>query len=133
MELFTKHGIYSELEMHARYEIELENYIKKVQIESRVINDLAINHIVSTALKYQTLLVDNVRGQKEIGIDGQFYAPTVEIIKKIPGVTEHDFDVIVEDQEGIRRLLVEPYLLSLICFQINVRVVYGISLGAVLS
>jgi len=83
LELFSKYGIFSEVEMHARYEIEIENYIKKIQIESRVIGDLAINHIVSTSLKYQTQLVDNVRGQKEIGIDPQYFAPTVEIIKKI--------------------------------------------------
>jgi len=83
MDLFSKHGIFTEIEMHARYEIEMENYIKKIQIESRVIGDLAINHIMSTSLKYQTLLVDNVRGQKEIGIDPQYYAPTVDIIKKI--------------------------------------------------
>ncbi|MES2798135.1 MAG: glutamine synthetase III [Bacteroidota bacterium] len=87
IELFTKFGIFSEVEMHARYEIELENYIKKVQIESRVIGDLAINHIISTALKFQTQLVDNVRGQKEIGIDAIFYAPTVEMIKKISEYT----------------------------------------------
>ena len=83
IELFGKHGILNEIEMHARYEIELENYVKKVQIESRVMGDLAINHIVSTSLKYQTQLVDNVRGQKEIGIDPQYFAPTIEIIKKI--------------------------------------------------
>ncbi len=83
IELFAKYNIFNETEMHARFEIELENYIKKVQIESRVIGDLAINHIVSTSLKYQTQLVDNVRGQKEIGIDPQYYAPTIEIIKKI--------------------------------------------------
>ncbi|MEA5427513.1 MULTISPECIES: glutamine synthetase III family protein [Arcicella] len=83
IDLFSKHGIFNEIEMHARYEIEIENYIKKIQIESRVVGDLAINHIVSTSLKYQTQLVDNVRGQKEIGIDPQYYAPTIEIIKKI--------------------------------------------------
>ncbi len=82
-ELFSKYGVFTDVEMHARYEIEIENYIKKIQIESRVIGDLAINHIVSTSLKYQTSLVDNVRGQKEIGIDPQYFAPTVEIIKKI--------------------------------------------------
>ncbi len=87
IELFTKFGIYSELEIHARHEIELENYIKKIQIESRVIGDLAINHVVSTSLKYQTQLVDNVRGQKEIGIDPVFYAPTIEMIKKISEYT----------------------------------------------
>jgi glutamine synthetase len=83
IDLFSKYGVFTEVEMHARYEIEIENYIKKIQIESRVIGDLAINHIMSTSLKYQTLLVDNVRGQKEIGIDPQYFAPTVEIIKKI--------------------------------------------------
>lgn len=83
IDLFSKHGIFNEIEMHARYEIEIENYIKKIQIESRVVGDLAINHIVSTSLKYQTQLVDNVRGQKEIGIDPQYFAPTIEIIKKI--------------------------------------------------
>ena len=83
IDLFLKYGIFTEIEMHARYEIEMENYIKKIQIESRVIGDLAINHIMSTSLKYQTLLVDNVRGQKEIGIDPQYFSPTVEIIKKI--------------------------------------------------
>jgi glutamine synthetase len=87
IELFTKHGIYSKEEMHARYEIELENYIKKIQIESRVIGDMAINHVVSTSLKYQTQLVENVKGQKEIGIDPQYYAPTVDMIKKISEYT----------------------------------------------
>lgn len=83
IELFTKYGIFNEAEMHARYEIELENYIKKVQIESRVIGDMAINHIVSTSLKYQTQLVENVKGQKEIGIDPQYFEPTIELIKRI--------------------------------------------------
>ena len=87
IELFTKHGIYSKEEMHARHEIELENYVKKIQIESRVIGDMAINHIVSTSLKYQTQLVENVKGQKEIGIDPQYYAPTIEMIKKISEYT----------------------------------------------
>ena len=73
--------------MHARHEIELENYVKKIQIESRVIGDMAINHIVSTSLKYQTQLVENVKGQKEIGIDSQFFAPTIEMIKKISEYT----------------------------------------------
>lgn len=87
IELFTKYGIYSKEEMHARHEIELENYVKKIQIESRVIGDMAINHIVSTSLKYQTQLVENVKGQKEIGIDSQFFAPTIEMIKKISEYT----------------------------------------------
>jgi glutamine synthetase len=101
-DLFTKHGIFSELEMHARYEIELENYMKKIQIDSRVIGDLAMNHVVSTALKYQTQLVENVKGQKEIGINSQFYAPTIEIIKKISEYTSK-ITILVEEMTEARK------------------------------
>jgi glutamine synthetase len=87
VELFQKHGIYSDKELHARVEIEWENYIKKVQIESRVLGDLAINHIVSTALKYQTSLIQNVTGLKSIGIAAKTYQPTVDTIKKISEYT----------------------------------------------
>ena len=100
IDLFSKHGIFNDVEMHARYEIEMENYIKKIQIESRVIGDLAINHIMSTSLKYQTLLVDNVRGQKEIGIDPQYFAPTVEIIKKISIYTSKINNLVEEMTEA---------------------------------
>ena len=87
MAVLTKHGVYNDREIHARYEIELENYIKKIQIESRVIGDLAINHVISTALKYQTSLVENVKGQREIGIDDRYYQPTIETIKRISEYT----------------------------------------------
>ncbi|MEO5581298.1 MAG: glutamine synthetase type III, partial [Saprospiraceae bacterium] len=86
-ELFEKHGIYSGKELHARVEIEWENYIKKVQIESRVLGDLAINHIVSTSLKYQTSLIQNVSGLKSIGIAAKIYQPTIDTIKKISDYT----------------------------------------------
>ncbi len=65
-EVFIKHGILNEREIEARHEIKLENYTKKIQIESRIMGDLAINHIVPTAIKYQNILIDNVRGLKEI-------------------------------------------------------------------
>jgi glutamine synthetase len=100
IELFTKHNIYSKLEMEARFEIELESYIKKIQIESRVMGDLAINHVVSTSLKFQTRLVDNVRGQKEIGINAEFYSPTVEMIKKISQYTSSISNLVNEMTEA---------------------------------
>ncbi len=87
VEMFEKYNIYSPKELHARVEIEWENYIKKLQIESRVLGDLAINHIVSTALKYQTSLVENVKGQKVIGIPAKIYKPTVDTIKTISEYT----------------------------------------------
>jgi glutamine synthetase len=66
VELFTSLGVLSERELESRHEVELEKFTKKVQIEARVLGDLALNHIVPTAVKYQTLLVENVKGLKEL-------------------------------------------------------------------
>ena len=53
-------------EIEARYEIELEEYINRIQIEGRVLGDIARNHIIPTAVKYQNILINNVRGLKDI-------------------------------------------------------------------
>jgi glutamine synthetase len=67
MKLFEENGIFSHREIEARHEIMLETYVKKIQIEARVMGDLAINHIIPPAVKYQTELANNVRSLKEIG------------------------------------------------------------------
>ncbi len=59
-------GIMGEKELEARVEIELEKYMKKIQIESRVLGDIAINHIIPIAVKYQSKLIQNVQGLKDI-------------------------------------------------------------------
>ncbi|MBN2348179.1 MAG: glutamine synthetase III [Bacteroidales bacterium] len=64
--LFKSQKIFSEKELEARTEVRLENYIKKVQIEARVIGDLALNHVIPTAVKYQTMLIENVKGLKDL-------------------------------------------------------------------
>jgi glutamine synthetase len=64
--LFGSQGIMSENELEARVEVMYENYIMKVQIEARVLGDLAINHIVPTAVKYQNVLMQNVTLLKEL-------------------------------------------------------------------
>ena len=64
--LFARHGVLNQAEIDARYGIGLEILIKKIQIESRVLGDLAMNHIVPTAIKYQNVLIANVQGLKEI-------------------------------------------------------------------
>ena len=58
--------IFNETELACRLEVELEKYTMKVQIESRVLGDLALNHIVPTAVSYQNRLLENLRGLKEI-------------------------------------------------------------------
>jgi glutamine synthetase len=64
--IFSEMKVFSDRELHARLEIDLEKYTKKVQIESRVLGDLAINHILPTVYKYQNTLIDNVKGLKEL-------------------------------------------------------------------
>ena len=59
-------NIFNENELICRIEVELEKFTKKVQIESRVLGDLAINHIIPTAVIYQNRLLENLRGLREI-------------------------------------------------------------------
>jgi glutamine synthetase len=65
-------GIFTDKELESRVEVEYEKFTKKVQIEARVLGDLAINHIVPTAIKYMTTLLDNVRGLKDVFNDNEF-------------------------------------------------------------
>ncbi len=69
--VFKNMDVMTARELEARYHIKLENYYKKIQIESRVLGDLANNHIIPTAIKYQNSLIENVRGLK--GIFGDDY------------------------------------------------------------
>jgi glutamine synthetase len=66
LKLFSENKVLNERELVARYEIKLEKYFKKVQIEARVAGDLAVNHIIPVALKYQQMLINNVKGMKDI-------------------------------------------------------------------
>jgi glutamine synthetase len=59
-------GIFTEKELESRVEVEFEKFTKKVQIESRVLGDLAINHIVPTGITYMSSLLENVRNLKEV-------------------------------------------------------------------
>ncbi|HNW49607.1 MAG TPA: glutamine synthetase III [Prolixibacteraceae bacterium] len=60
VKMFTDLSVFTEKELHARNEVKWETYTKKIQIESRVLGDLAINHIIPIATKYQSMLLDNV-------------------------------------------------------------------------
>jgi glutamine synthetase len=71
-EVLVGSGVFTDKELESRVEVEYEKFAKKVQIESRVLGDLAINHIVPTAIKYMTSLIDNVKGLKEVFNDTEF-------------------------------------------------------------
>lgn len=66
IDLFNELGVLTPIEMEARHEIELENYILKVQIEARVLGDLSLNHILPAAIKYQNTLIENIKGMIDI-------------------------------------------------------------------
>jgi glutamine synthetase len=83
MDLFEKNNIFNHRELEARHEIMLETYIKKIQIESRVMGSLAISHIIPAAIKYQNILVQNVEGLKAAGLTKDAYASQMELIKDI--------------------------------------------------
>jgi len=81
--LFEETGVYSKRESHARHDILLESFYKKLQIEARVIGELVNNTIIPAAISYQTKLVENVRGLKDLGFDKEMYATQMDIITKI--------------------------------------------------
>jgi glutamine synthetase len=81
--LYEGLGVMNKTEIEARYEIEIEDYINRIQIEGRVLGDVARNHIIPTAVKYQNILINNVRGLKDIyGNDFKKYASEQLILIK---------------------------------------------------
>ncbi len=91
--LFVENNIFTEKELEARWEIRHENYAKVIQIESRVMADLAGNHIIPTAIRYQSILVDNVRGLKEILSKEQFEKQAELQIYIIGKISEHTTEI----------------------------------------
>jgi len=88
VEMFGKSGVLTERELEGRVEVEYEKYTKKIQIEARVLGDLAINHIVPTAVEYQTTLLENVKNLKLVFSDAEYTALSagrIELIREIGG------------------------------------------------
>jgi len=88
--LFEELGVMNKVEIEARYEIEVEEYALRIQIEGRVLGDIARNHVVPTAVRYQNRLIENVRGLKDIyGKDFKKYAKEqMVLIQEISGHIE---------------------------------------------
>ena len=86
--LFEEMGVLNRVELMARYEIALEEYVKTLQIESRVLGDIARNHIVPTAVRYQNTLIENVKGLKEI-FGESYQEVAAEQLELIRHISEH--------------------------------------------
>lgn len=87
--LFEENDVLTERELKARYEIKLENYTKKIQIESRVIGDLAKNHIIPIAIRYQNTLIENVKGLKDVLDQKTFVKLSRNQMQTIKEISEH--------------------------------------------
>lgn len=87
VKMFVEQGILSEREAHARYEVLNETYIKKLQIEARVMGDLTTNHVIPTAISFQNSLVENVKGIKDLFPNDyeELCKTQLNMIKKISG------------------------------------------------
>ncbi len=81
--LFESNKIYTHSELEARHEIELEKYIKKVQIESRIMGELATSHVLPAAIRYQNLLANNIKGLKDAGLTDSAFSNQKQILEKI--------------------------------------------------
>jgi glutamine synthetase len=98
-EVLIGSGVFTDKELESRVEVEYEKFTKKVQIEARVLGDLAINHIVPTAITYMTTLVENVKGLRAIFNDAEF--------EKLAGARKEMIVTISDHISNIKRLVNE--------------------------
>jgi len=88
MALYKELEVMNETEIEARHEIELEEYAMRIQIEGRILGDIARNHVIPTAIRYQNILIKNVRGLKEI-YGEEFTRHSKEQLEIIEGISAH--------------------------------------------
>lgn len=89
IQLFGNSQVLSERELEARYDIRLEIYVKRAQIEARVLGDLARNHVIPTVIKYQNVLIQNVMGLKELYPKELFEKLSKTQLDTITTISEH--------------------------------------------
>ena len=105
--LFEDTLVFTKREAHARHEILLEDFYKKLQIEARVIGELINSVIIPVAISYQSKLVENVRGLKDLGLPDTTYSTQLEMINKI---AEHvnfiktNVDQMVEERKKANKI-----------------------------
>ena len=89
VDMFARTGVFSRLELEARNEVKWEMYTKKVQIEARVLGDLAINHVIPVATRYQSMLVDNVVKLKTLFTGEKGYHIVEHDMETIEKISRH--------------------------------------------
>jgi glutamine synthetase len=88
-ELFKRANVYTDIEMEARTEVRNELYAKKIQIEARVLSDLAMNHILPTVIEYQAMLISSTQGLKNLFDTEEYNQLASRRLKLIKEISEH--------------------------------------------
>ena len=109
VELFDRLGVLAPNEVEARFEILNETYVKKLQIEARIIGDICLNHVIPAAVRYQNVLIENVKGMKEIfgAAYLSYCSAEVETLKKISTYINNvslDVEALVEARKVANRV-----------------------------
>jgi glutamine synthetase len=94
--LYASQGVLDKRELEGLIGVKLETFTKKIQIEARVLGDLAINHIVPTAIHYQTDLINNVKGLKDILPSEEFKKMSAARIDRIREISNHVIEIKAE-------------------------------------
>lgn len=81
--LFEESGVLSKQELEAHYEVQLEAYLLRMQIESRTIGEMCVNQVLPAAIAYQNILLQNIHGIKDLGLDESAYAAQLSLVKEI--------------------------------------------------
>ncbi len=100
IKMFGATGVLSEAELHSRSEVKWETYTKKLQIESRVMGDLVVNHVLPAAKRYQTMLLQNVLAVKQV-FSADETASLNEMDYSIIRQIEHHSGAILEGVEAM--------------------------------
>ena len=109
LEMFENTGVLAHNEVEARFEILNETYVKKLQIEARVMGDMCLNHVIPAAVRYQNVLIENVKGVKDIfGADYMTYCSSeIETLKKISLLMNNvssDVEALVEARKKANKI-----------------------------
>ena len=109
LSVFENTGVLARNEVEARFEILNETYVKKLQIEARVMGDMCLNHVIPAAVRYQNVLIENVKGVKDIfGADYMTYCSSeIETLKKISILMNNvsaDVEALVEARKKANRI-----------------------------
>lgn len=89
IKMFGETGVLSQKELEARNEVKWEIYIKKVQIEARVLGDLSLNHIIPVVIRYQTILLENVTRLKDVFSEEEYEILSAEPRRLIRKISAH--------------------------------------------